>query len=230
MCSTNDSATQEPLGDDLGAPPSTDDLGSVPSIYMRLIEDLHRISSQSEFSPYQSPLRMLLKAFNPRFQWSFWRSPFVRSSFSNPDAFQQELPFSAHLLHALETFTPRQLEALYQCNQINLRRLSKRVLMNNLNKILIVATGAIGVLVGLRQTFGVELAIPLSPFVRQLLMNMAWGAAIGIVVNSVLGYFVISPKLNLLRAFNDLLSVARAYASIPKNASREDSPNKEPND
>jgi hypothetical protein len=220
MSSTNDLATQELLGHGAGASPS-DDLGSVPSIYMHLIDDLHRISSQSEFSPYQSPLRMLLKGFNPRFQLRLWRSPFVRSSFSNPDALQQELPFSADLLHALETFTPGQLEALYQCNQINLRRLSKRILMNNLNKFLIAATGAIGVLVGLRQTFGIELAIPFPPFVRQLLISMAWGAAIGIVVNSVLGYFVISPKLNLLRAFNDLLSVARAYASTPKNASRE---------
>jgi hypothetical protein len=221
MSSTNDSATQAPLGHDVGASLSPDDLGSVPSIYAHLIDDLHRISSQSEFSPYQSPLRMLLRGFNPRFQSRFWRSPLVRSSFSNPDAFQQELPFSADFLRVLETFTPGQLEALYQCNQINLRRLSKRILMNNLNKILIAVTGIIGLLVSLRQAFGMELAIPrLFPaFVGELLTSAAVGGAIGIVINSVIGYLVISPKLNLLRAFNDLLLVARAYASTSKNAS-----------
>jgi hypothetical protein len=40
MSSTNDSATQAPLGHDVGASPSPDDLGSVPSIYAHLIPTL----------------------------------------------------------------------------------------------------------------------------------------------------------------------------------------------
>jgi hypothetical protein len=193
---------------------------------MGLIDNLHRITSQSEFSPYQSNLSLLWKWFDPRFQWRFLRSPLVRRSFSDPDGFQQELPFSTQVFHTLQTFSPAQLEALHQCNQINIRRLSKRILMNKLNSIFAAATGISSVLSGLK-AFGILLPDQFPTFMWEQLSGFAWVAAISFVLNSVLGYLLIVPKLNLLRAFDDLLSVARAYAGTLTKPSREGPPNKD---
>ena len=213
MKSKNNSLAQKTIRKTANKSDFEDALRNVPSIYANLIDELHQLVSLLEFSSYQSPLKLVLKSFNPLFQWRFWRSTLVRNAFSNPDAFQQELPFSAHLLHMLETLTPGQLKALRQCNEINLRRLSKRILLNNLNKFLAVTTGALGFIVGLKQTFGIELLTLFPAFLQEMLMSLAWGAAIGFVGNSILGYLLLSPKLNLLRAFDDILSIAIAYAN-----------------
>lgn len=195
---------------------SMDTLSSIPTLYAQLLDELESATSQLPINPYQSQLKLLLKSFNPRFQWRLWRSDFVRRSVSKPDAFQQELPFAAQFLQKIEHLAPGQIEALRQCNAINVQRLSKRVLVNQVNKLMVGVSGLFGIVIALKQAFGIELLTLLPDLLRGMLMGFAWGAVLGLLLNLLLGYLLLSHKIKLLRAFDDLLSVARAFAILRK--------------
>lgn len=212
MSTSNTLATEGTVQKLLSGEVLPDRLGNVATIYSQLIDLLERTASQLEFNPYEPYLRILLKSFNPRYQFRFWRSISTRGYLSRLDAFWQELPFSESFLHALEAYTPQQLNALHQCNRINLRRLSNRILLSNANKILVGMSAIIGLFAGLKQVSGIEISALLSPFASELLWAAAPGVAVGLVVSIMSGYLLLWHKLSLLRAFEDLLSIALAYS------------------
>lgn len=192
-----------------------DGLGNIPTLYARLINELERAASQLPFNPYQSLPMLLLKYFNPLFQWRFWHSGHARRYISNPDAFQQELPFAAQFFQKIEHLTLGQMEALHQCNTINVQRLSKRILVGNMNKFIGGVSGLFGVVIAFREAFNINLFTSLSVGLLEKLMGYGLGA---FVLNSVFGYLLLSHKIKLLRAFDDLLLVTKAFATSRKES------------
>ena len=191
-------------------------LRGIPALYEQLLSELKVGAQRIEVNLYQSQFVLLLKSLSPRWQWRLWRS------FINQDAFRQELPFASEILRTLEQWNRGQLEAVRECNAINIRRLSKRILANHLNKLFVGVSGLIGLAVTIRSAFEVDFLALLPAWALSSMPTMAWGLVMAFVLNSIFGYLILYPKLAMLRALDDLLLIAKAYASDSGNNNQAD--------
>ncbi len=214
---------------DTTATPVTQDstkssLEDMLGLYDRLLREYVVAARSSPFSPYQPILLLLLKSFNPVFQWrSFW---YTIRCHRNPNILNQDLLAGDMLLSRLAALDRPALDALAECNRINLDRMVRKSVFGWFTKL---ATGVVAVVGGakaVQEVFGQSIRLP--PVVGVILVS----GVVGLVIGAALNLVIYQPRIGVVRAFGDVVAIARVYRtaleSKSSSFSREQGAGKEP--
>ena len=193
-------------GDDLFRASRIDE---APEMYGRLLTAYIKLLKTLEFNPYMSFIRLFLLSLNPYFIYRFWKSRYIHDFFKTPDALRQELPCAADMLRLLQGLDDSQLRALARCSGLNVVKLTNRILFGGLNKAFVVLAALLAMAKGLKEVFGFELSGYMSPLVP-LVAPTLFGLAVGVVFNLLILYQL----LKLVRAFDDIISIAAAARNL----------------
>ena len=178
---------------------------SLLTSYDELLTKYEKVLSGLEINPYQSQFMLLVKSFNPLFQWKLWSSYF-RDFLGVPNALKLDLAGADKLLPELWELSIDTLEGLKVVNDINSRRLRRRSAFGWASKIGI----GLGALLGLFSALdkflpqGLERLVP--AFVFELLVYILFGAVVGIVLNIMMA----ASPIGLVQAFGDILEISLA--------------------
>ncbi len=181
------------------------DTSSPLASYDELLSYYVELLGQAELNPYQSPIVLFLKGLNPRFQLKVWKSIFIRDFYYSPNVLKQELVGGADMLAKLRTLSYSTLELIIVMNELNLKRLHNRSVLNWFNKLAIGIGSLFGLAAALQTATGVNIWHVLPLYGKSLLLELFIGAAIGGVIN----VFIVLPSIGLVRAFGDILKIAR---------------------
>ena len=179
---------------------------SLLTTYDELLAYYVGLLEQTEVNPYQSPIVLFLKGFNPRFQLKVWKLLFTRDLRYSPNVLKQELIGAADMLVRLKTLSPPMLESIIIINQLNLKRLQNRSALSWFNKLAIGIGGFWGLVAALQTATGLNIWLIIPPFSKDLLVQLF----IGMVIGGVINIFIILPNLRLVRVFDDILKIAKA--------------------
>ena len=159
--------------------------GSLPMIYDELLSYYVELLGQSEFNPYQSYIKMLLKSFNPLFQLRFWRSPHIRDFLKVPNTLKQDLIGASDILARVQTLNANTLESVIIMNELNLKRLQNRCALSWFNKLAIGIGGLLGLLTALEKMTQLNIADAIPSYANELLVGGLVGMVIGGVINII---------------------------------------------
>jgi hypothetical protein len=174
-------------------------IDEMPEKYNRLLAEYIALLKTLEFKPYMS------LAFNPR----FWRSRNIRDFRRVPDAVRQELPRVSEILKSIQTLNDVQLRALERCSGLNVGKLTNRFIFHGWNKAFVTLAALLAAAKGLKEVFGIDLA-GYVPFLARFVGEILIGLAVGAVWNLLLG----SQRLRLVRALDDIISIAVAARNL----------------
>jgi hypothetical protein len=182
-------------------------------------------------NPYQSVLRGFygfIRTFSPSYQQQAKASE--RQFKRVPNALRRGLAGAAAVLAELETLTPAELSAIEECHRVNVRRLRRRSVFSwSWKTIGVVFTTLSGIAVTAMNVWGVK-TDDLWPLIKGVNLTGAdlqsaiiktailflVGATVGLLTN-LLGFF---PILNRVQAFEDILTIAKAYRKLPGEATK----------
>lgn len=197
------------------------EIESLPMIYDELLSYYVEVLSKSEFYPYQSYIKLILKSFNPLFQLRFWRSPHIRYFFKVPNTLKQDLMGASDILAKVRTLRANTLEAVIMMNELNLKKLQRRSALSWFNKLAIGISGLLGLLTAMEKITSLNIADAISSCANQLV-----GPLVGLFIGGAINIILSLPMIGLVRAFGDILKIAKAYRTKEGNADTESSNNK----
>jgi hypothetical protein len=163
----------------------------------------------------------LLKHAKPSFNLERFREMGPRTARANSvNALLTTMPRTEAIYARLRQLPPRMLSAIKVCNEVNLRRLRERSVLGSASRLLL----SLGALLGAAkaaQEFGLVSAPDLAAFggsVRAALPRdmapLLWPVArvflLLLLVMSVLNYFILIPKVGLVRALGEVIDIAIA--------------------
>lgn len=189
-------------------------LSNAPELYNKLLSEYVDLLSKHPFNPYQSFLRILIKSFNPFFIRKFWL--YTKKYLKIPNTLPYDLIGAKEILTRLEPLDDRILIALYQSNNINLRHITKRCALSWINKIAIVLASLAGLNVTIEKLFSTDIfteivkLLPWLDFFRDMVGSLIAGLVIGGIINIIISI----PKIGLIRAFGEIISIAKVYRRI----------------
>jgi hypothetical protein len=135
-----------------------------------------------------------------------------------PDALAQELPAAQEILKRLDTFDSQVLGSLSKLNELNLVRLRRRSIKNQISPGIVFTGSIIGLLVDFQDFLAVsikEAFTVLSDLNISLLFQ--WLIILIIILAIViarLNWLFITPRIGLVDAFGDILQIALSHRNL----------------
>jgi len=189
--------------------PSGCRIDDVPEVYARLLTEYIELLKTLDISAYMSLPWALLKSFDPRFQYRFWTSRYIRDFKRVPNAVRQELPYAAEILRSIQPLDDAQVRALVRCSVLNVGKLRNRFLFGGLNKLFVPLSAFVVFAKGLKEAFGVDLAVYV-PYVSSII----YPAFIGLIIGLTINFIMFSDRIHMVRALDDIISIAAAARNL----------------
>jgi hypothetical protein len=205
-------ATEQTTPDSLSghdASPVRSRSDGAPDTYGRLLAEYVALVETLDFNPYMPPAKAFLLGLDPRFVFRLRKTPFFRDFLRVPDAVRQELPHADKVLHSIHELDDAQLLALARCSSLNVDRLNNRLFFGGWNKAFVTTAAVVAVAKGLKGLFDINLYVPLlKEAFFCLLLTFAYFA--------IIRYFVLHHRVGLVRALDDIISIAVAARNLKK--------------
>ena len=165
---------------------------------------------ENEFNPYQSIPLLFLKSFSPAFQMRLWKdtAPF----FKIPNTLRQDLAGGALILQELEGLDDQTLRGVAECNRINLRRLIRRSVFGWWPRL----TGVFVFLLALPKAIKESVGTDIFAALPSTAMSFVAASAVGLLLGSIVNLVLSLPWLGIVRALDDLITIAVAHRGTPK--------------
>jgi hypothetical protein len=181
------------------------------------------LEEAGRFNPYPSLWRAFLEAFRGFLPSSLRQSrERVRQMSQVPNILGMDFIGAENILLELETLTIAQLSAIEECHCINVRRLRQRSIFGWKNQLAVLITAVTGVVLAAEKVGVLKLKdIDLWPLMSGI--TMMGTDMLSSIFRAVLAVFVLVlmrfitdgirylPILQRLRAFEDILTIAKAY-------------------
>ena len=188
-----------------GAPAMASPFHEAPETYHRLLDEYAQLLGTLDFNPYAPPVQLLRWSLHPWRQRHFWTTPHVSDFVKVPDALRQDLPCASAILERVHALDDQHLRALARCSALNASKMTHRVLLGAPNKIFVTLAALLAGAKGLNEAFGLDLGRIAEP-VLPLIVAALVGAVVGVVLNLLMFYH----RLQMVRALDDIISIAVA--------------------
>ena len=191
----------------------------LPETYNRLLEDYVALVNEVPGNPYEFSIKKrILDYFNIKGQLDYARSSQISDFMKTPDALAQELPAAKEMLKKLERFDDQSIGAFIKMNSINLIRLRRRSIRNQIGPSLAVTASIIGLLIDLQDILAISIKDSftwLNRFNISLLVQVIiiLIIAVALVIVRINWMFTI-PRIGLVDAFGDILQIVIAHRNI----------------
>ena len=187
--------------------------------YNKLLEEYVDLLKAEPINPYEFSIKQrILDYFNIKGQLEYVASPQINNFIKTPDTLAQELPAAKEMLRKLEKFDDQAIRAFTKLNNLNLVRLRKRSIRNQMGPGIAVTGSIIGLWLDLQDI----LAIPfkdsfawLASFNVSLLLQWIIILIIGLaVVIAYTNWMFTTPRIGLVDAFGDILQIMISYRNL----------------
>jgi hypothetical protein len=191
----------------------------LPEIYNRLLGQYVGLLQQHSTNPYEFSVRKkILDFFNIKAQVDYATSAHISDFIKTPDALAQELPAAKEMLKMLEEFDDHTIRALAKLNSINLSRLRKRSIRNQV----VPGVAFTGSVLGLLLNFEDVLAVSIKDAIAGLTgFNISLALTLLIIliiafaiVIAVANWMFTTPRLGVVDAFGDILRIAMSHRNL----------------
>jgi hypothetical protein len=195
------SATQDDICEHLAV-----NLSDIPQIYDRLLKQYLHLTASLEVNPFQSQWSLWFNSLRFNYRRIFAAFKYVAKATKNPNRLAIAIPCSEQMLGWLERFGRKELQAIRECNTLNLRETSRGYVLNNLNVVLI----GIATIIGALKTTADVFKFDLSQFQFDATIALLYLVG-GLISHIFLDYLFLYHRIARLRAIDALLSIAQAY-------------------
>jgi hypothetical protein len=114
---------------------------------------------------------------------------------------------ASNVLAKLQTFGSGTIESLIAMNDINLSRLTRRSVLNWGNRVLVGTGSILGVWTALDKVLSIDISNVIPDRVIDYLLYALVGGMVGGVINMI----ILMPRIALVRALGDILTIAKSY-------------------
>jgi hypothetical protein len=191
----------------------------LPETYNKLLADYVDLLRDDPTNPYEFSIKQrILGYFNIKGQLDYARSSQINDFIKTPDALAQELPAAKEMLKKLERFDDQSIRAFMKMNAMNLIRLRRRSIRNQISPSLAIMASIIGLLIDLQDMLAVSIKDSfawLSRFNISLLVQVIIILIIALaLVIARINWMFTTPRIGLVDAFGDILQIVIAHRNI----------------
>ena len=191
----------------------------LPETYNKLLEAYVELLQEQQTNPYEFSIKKkILGFFSIKGQADYATSSHILDFFKTPDALAQELPAAKEMLEKLDKFDDQAVRALAKLNSMNLSRLRKRSIRNQVIPGLAFTGSILGLLLDFEDALAISIkdAIAgLSGFnislVLQVLIVLVIAFAIAIAVAN---WTITTPRIGVVDALGDILRIALSHRNL----------------
>ena len=184
----------------------------LPHSYNQLLAAYVNLLQAEPQNPYEFSIqRRLREYFSVKVQVKYATSEHINDFIKVPDALAQELPAAEAMLKTLDTFDDQTLRALSKLNHLNLARLRRRSIKNQIGPGLALIGSLLGLLLDLQDFLAVSIK---DAFVSLSSVNISLWIQWLIILVLVLAFAIarlnwlfITPRIGMVDAFGDILQI-----------------------
>jgi len=187
--------------------------------YNKLLEEYVDLLKAESTNPYEFSIKQrFLDYFNIKGQVEYATSSQISDFIKTPDALAQELPAAKEMLKKLEKFDDQAIRALTKMNNLNLVRLRKRSIRNQVGPGIAFTGSIIGLLLDLQDILAISFKDSfawLGSFNVSLLLQ--WLIILIIILAVVMAYInwmFTTPRIGLVDAFGEILQIMMSYRNL----------------
>ena len=191
----------------------------LPHSYNKLLDAYVDLLKAEPQNPYEfSILRRFREYFSVKAQVKYATSEHIYDFIEVPDALAQELPAAEQMLRTLDDFDDQTLRAISKLNSLNLARLRRRSIKNQIGPGLALTGGILGLLLDLQDILAVSIkdafvtlsSVNISLLVQWLIILML------VLALSIarLNWVFITPRIGLVDAFGDILQIILSHRQL----------------
>ncbi len=191
----------------------------LPEIYNKLLEEYVTLLQSEPIDPYEfSITRRLREYFSIKGQLDYASSSQINDFIKTPDALAQELPAAKEMLKKLDRFDDQAIRAIIKMNDLNLARLRRRSIRNQIAPGIAFTASIIGLLLDLQDILAISIKDSLAwlgGFNMSLLFQ--WIIILIVVLAVVIArinWMFTTPRIGLVNAFGDILQILMTHRTL----------------
>ena len=191
----------------------------LPETYNKLLADYVVLLQEDPANPYEFSIgKRITGYFSIKGQLDYATSSQISDFIKTPDTLAQELPAAKEMLKKLERFDDQALKSFSTLNSMNLTRLRRRSIRNQIVPGIAFTASIIGLLIDLQDVLAVSLKDSiawLSRFNISLLFQLIIILIIVLaVVIARLNWMFTTPRIGLVDAFGDILHIIMSHRNL----------------
>lgn len=191
----------------------------LPEIYNKLLGDYTAFLQALPSNPYEFSIKKrIMGNVDIKGQLDYATSSYISNFIKVPDTFPQEIPGAKEMLKRLDEYDNNTIRALAELNSINLLRLRKRSIRNQILPGLAFTGSILGLILDVHDIFAVsikEMIAGLGVFNISLALKLI--IIFIIVLAVIIGYInwmFTTPRIGLVDAFGDILKIAMVHRNV----------------
>jgi hypothetical protein len=179
-------------------------------MYNKLLEQYVVLLEAEPVNPYEFSIRQRIRDyFNIKGQVDYATSPQINDFIKTPDTLAQELPASKEMLKKLDTFDDQAIRAFTKLNTMNLVRLRRRSIRNQIFPGIAFSGSVVGLLLNLQDFLAISIKDSFAWLSRSNLSLLFQGIIILILVVAIgiarINWMFTNPRIGLVDAFGDVV-------------------------
>jgi hypothetical protein len=191
----------------------------LPEAYNKLLDEYVDLLQSEAQNPYELSIkRRVREYFSIKEQLKYVGSAHINDFMKTPDALAQELPAAQKILKQLDAFDDQVLRSFSKMNGLNLIRLRRRSIKNQIGPGIAFTGSIIGLLinfqdflaVSIKDAFTVLSGLNISLLLQWLIILIIILA----IVIARLNWAFITPRIGLVDAFGDILQIALSHRNL----------------
>ena len=194
-------------------------VNQLPETYNKLLEEYVALLQAEIINTYEFSISKRIRSyFNIKGQLDYATSSQINDFIKTPDALAQEIPAANEILKKLDSFDDQAVRAFAKLNSLNLGRIRRRSIKNQIAPGIAFTGSILGLLFDLQDILAISIKDSftwLDGFNISLLLQ--W-IIILIVVLAVLiariNWMFITPRIGLVNAFGDILQILMSHRNL----------------
>jgi hypothetical protein len=191
----------------------------IPETYTKLLEEYVALVESDPANPYEFSIGKRIRGFfSIKGQIEYTKSSQINDFVKTPDALAQELPSVKEMLKKLERFDDQAIRTFIKLNNLNLSRLRKRSIRNQLGPGIAFTGSLIGLFLDLQDLLTVTIKDAISWSARFNLSSFVQWLLVLIVILAILtariNWMFITPRIGLVDAYGDILQIIMTHRSL----------------
>lgn len=191
----------------------------LPEMYNKLLDEYVVLLQAESTNPYEFSIKQrVLDYFNIKSQLDYAKSSQINDFIKTPDALAQELPAAKEMLKKLDRFDDQAIRAFTKLNSLNLNRLHRRSIRNQIFPGIAFTGSVLGLFLDLQDILAVSIKDSFTWLGRFDISLLFQWIIILIVVLAVvisrINWMFTTPRIGLVDALGDILQIIMSHRNL----------------
>jgi hypothetical protein len=183
------------------------------------LEEYVSLLQSEPINPYEFSITQRIRDyFSIKGQLDYASSSQINDFIKTPDALAQELPAAKEMLKKLDRFDDQAIRSLTKLNSLNLSRLRRRSIRNQIGPSIAFTGSILGLLLDLQDFLAISIKDSFAWLDRFNMSLLFQWIIILIVVLAVviarINWMFTTPRIGLVEAFGDILQIIMTYRNL----------------